>query len=236
MAREQSPASPLISPPRPTAPYPLPPHSPSHSPPGVAAIPAIPVIPPAPPPAPSDAPPAPDAPPALSHAPDAPAAPAARYDSDDDEDSDVDDRHPLLDEHSVPRRPQAASPGPSGSGRSYPPLRCPTRRYYPSYPVAPPVPAQCRGRPHGFRIPDSLKPWLGIGSWAVTSIGFLLAIAFWKKEVFTGTYYSLYPCHIVCFFFFSCQPRSRPTVTSPSITRIPRIRHLVLFNFYNHYS
>ncbi|KAF8520093.1 hypothetical protein JB92DRAFT_2709594, partial [Gautieria morchelliformis] len=37
------------------------------------------------------------------------------------------------------------------------------------------------------RIPDRLKPWLGIGSWAVTSIGFLLAIAFWKKEVFTGT-------------------------------------------------
>lgn len=45
---------------------------------------------------------------------------------------------------------------------------------------------QPRGRPHGIRIPDRLKPWLGIGSWAVTSIGFLLAIAFWKKEVFTG--------------------------------------------------
>ncbi|KAF8592495.1 hypothetical protein K439DRAFT_1294175, partial [Ramaria rubella] len=42
-------------------------------------------------------------------------------------------------------------------------------------------------RPQGIRIPDRLKPWLGVGSWVVTSIGFLLAIAFWKNEVFTGT-------------------------------------------------
>jgi len=52
----------------------------------------------------------------------------------------------------------------------------------------PPSPSQCRERPQGFRIPDRLKPWLGIASWAATSIGFLLAIAFWKKEVFTGKF------------------------------------------------
>ena len=63
-----------------------------------------------------------------------------------------------------------------------PPVRLPA---LPALP--PPLPSQPRGRPQGFRIPDRLKPWLGIGSWAVTSIGFLLAIAFWKNEVFTGT-------------------------------------------------
>ncbi|KAF8528905.1 hypothetical protein BU17DRAFT_73159 [Hysterangium stoloniferum] len=45
---------------------------------------------------------------------------------------------------------------------------------------------QYRSHPQPFHIPDRLKPWLGIGSWVITSIGFLLAIAFWKKEVFTG--------------------------------------------------
>lgn len=48
------------------------------------------------------------------------------------------------------------------------------------------MPGHYRSRPQAFHIPDRLKPWLGIGSWVITSIGFLLAIAFWKKEVFTG--------------------------------------------------
>ena len=28
--------------------------------------------------------------------------------------------------------------------------------------------------------------WFSFGTWGATSIGFILAIAFWKKEVFTG--------------------------------------------------
>jgi len=61
------------------------------------------------------------------------------------------------------------------------PLQLPRHEIY--YPPARPRPPPVRPR---IRIPDRLKPWLGIGSWAVTTIAFLLTIAFWKKQVFTG--------------------------------------------------
>ena len=42
-------------------------------------------------------------------------------------------------------------------------------------------------RPRGLRIANLLKPWTPIILYAITSVGFLVAIAFWKAEVFQGT-------------------------------------------------
>lgn len=41
-------------------------------------------------------------------------------------------------------------------------------------------------RPRGLRIANLLKPWIPIILYAITSLGFLAAVAFWKKEVFQG--------------------------------------------------
>lgn len=41
-------------------------------------------------------------------------------------------------------------------------------------------------RPRGLRIANLLKPWTPIILYAITSFGFLAAIAFWKTEVFQG--------------------------------------------------
>lgn len=35
-------------------------------------------------------------------------------------------------------------------------------------------------------LPPKVKLWLSFGAWIATSIGFLLAVAFWKREVFTA--------------------------------------------------
>ncbi|KAF8341987.1 uncharacterized protein EI90DRAFT_2904003 [Cantharellus anzutake] len=35
-------------------------------------------------------------------------------------------------------------------------------------------------------VPEWLKPWLPMCSWFATTIGFFIAIAFWRKEVFQG--------------------------------------------------
>jgi hypothetical protein len=35
-------------------------------------------------------------------------------------------------------------------------------------------------------LPPKVKLWLSFGAWIATSVGFLLAVAFWKTEVFTG--------------------------------------------------
>jgi len=86
--------------------------------------------------------------------------------------------HPL-DETSTPR---SLTTFPVNSPHSATTLHFPPRRTA----GPPPAPSQFRDRPRGFHIPDRLKPWLGIASWAATSVGFLVAIAFWKKEVFTG--------------------------------------------------
>ncbi|KIJ56567.1 hypothetical protein M422DRAFT_773360 [Sphaerobolus stellatus SS14] len=82
--------------------------------------------------------------------------------------------------HPLDNSSAQSSPAPSRIPSPQPvhfPLRSPI------HPRAPPPLTQ---QPHPFRIPDRLKPWLGIACWAATSLGFLLAIAFWKKEVFTG--------------------------------------------------
>ena len=41
-------------------------------------------------------------------------------------------------------------------------------------------------RPRGLRIANLLRPWTPIILYAITSIGFLVAVAFWKAEVFQG--------------------------------------------------
>ena len=40
--------------------------------------------------------------------------------------------------------------------------------------------------PRGLRLANLVRPWTPIILYAITSIGFLIAIAFWKTEVFTG--------------------------------------------------
>lgn len=39
-----------------------------------------------------------------------------------------------------------------------------------------------------LRFPPSLRPWSPMGAWCLTTIGFLCAVAFWKSELFSGTF------------------------------------------------
>ena len=39
-------------------------------------------------------------------------------------------------------------------------------------------------RPRGLRISNLIKPWIPVILYGITSFGFLVAIAFWKNEVF----------------------------------------------------
>ncbi|EPQ59565.1 hypothetical protein GLOTRDRAFT_55687 [Gloeophyllum trabeum ATCC 11539] len=41
-------------------------------------------------------------------------------------------------------------------------------------------------RPHGRRIHNLIKPWLPLILYAITSLAFVVAISFWKTEVFNG--------------------------------------------------
>lgn len=43
-------------------------------------------------------------------------------------------------------------------------------------------------RPRGLRISNLIKPWIPLILYGITSFGFLVAIMFWKKEVFEGTF------------------------------------------------
>lgn len=49
-----------------------------------------------------------------------------------------------------------------------------------------PAPSIAYTRPRGLRITNLFKPWIPIILYAITSLGFLAAIAFWKTEVFEG--------------------------------------------------
>lgn len=42
-------------------------------------------------------------------------------------------------------------------------------------------------RPRGLLIANLLKPWTPIILYAITTLGFLAAVSFWKAEVFEGT-------------------------------------------------
>ncbi|CCM02840.1 uncharacterized protein FIBRA_04952 [Fibroporia radiculosa] len=48
------------------------------------------------------------------------------------------------------------------------------------------APTPAYTRPRGLRIANLLKPWIPIILYAITSLGFLAAISFWKLEVFRG--------------------------------------------------
>lgn len=61
-------------------------------------------------------------------------------------------------------------------------------------------------RPRGLRIWNLFKQWLPILAYAATSLGFVLAIAFWKTEVFDGEYLS---------------PVYLPSLRGPAATPVP---------------
>lgn len=48
-------------------------------------------------------------------------------------------------------------------------------------------------RPRGLRIANLIKPWIPIILYVLTTLGFLVAVSFWKVEVFQGTRHSLPP-------------------------------------------
>lgn len=48
------------------------------------------------------------------------------------------------------------------------------------------ISSQLYTRPRGLRISNLIKPWIPLILYGITSLGFLVAIAFWKNEVFQG--------------------------------------------------
>ncbi|KAI0092760.1 hypothetical protein BDY19DRAFT_926005 [Irpex rosettiformis] len=87
----------------------------------------------------------------------------------------------------------------SASVHSYPTSGQPSQ-WRSQYPVCPETPSAsslynsrsaCSSsiaytRPRGLRIANLLKPWIPIILYAVTTLGFVAAISFWKAEVFQG--------------------------------------------------
>ncbi|KZP24650.1 hypothetical protein FIBSPDRAFT_735305 [Athelia psychrophila] len=70
-------------------------------------------------------------------------------------------------------------------------LRQPSFQHYPSSLLAPQsssrnASSQPYTRPRGLRISNLIKPWIPVIVYGITTVGFLVAIAFWKKEVFQG--------------------------------------------------
>lgn len=87
---------------------------------------------------------------------------------------------------------QPSSSRPSSSRRNSPACR-PTMRLSPpdsANMFASPHPSLHCNHPHArrLRLHSLLRPWLPLILYLCTSLGFLLAIAFWKEEVFRGTY------------------------------------------------
>lgn len=65
-------------------------------------------------------------------------------------------------------------------------LRSPAPIHYPPQSREPCEDAGCLGGGWFSNLSPRARVWLSFGAWGATSIGFILAIAFWKKEVFTG--------------------------------------------------
>ena len=65
-------------------------------------------------------------------------------------------------------------------------LRSPTPIHYPPQSREPCEDSGCLGCGWFSNLSPRARLWLSFGAWGATSIGFILAIAFWKKEVFTG--------------------------------------------------
>lgn len=64
-------------------------------------------------------------------------------------------------------------------------LRGPSPLLIPSHHRAPGQ-SQTYTRPRGLRISNLVKPWIPLILYGITSFGFLVAVAFWKNEVFEG--------------------------------------------------
>lgn len=87
---------------------------------------------------------------------------------------------------------QPSTSCPSSSRRGSPACR-PTMRRTPTEPTnmfASPHPSLHSNHPHArrLRLHSLLRPWLPLILYLCTTLGFLLAIAFWKEEVFQGAY------------------------------------------------
>jgi len=68
----------------------------------------------------------------------------------------------------------------SGTLRSQAPVRYPPQSHEPC------EDSGCLSCGWFSNLSPRARLWLSFGAWGATSIGFILAIAFWKKEVFTG--------------------------------------------------
>jgi hypothetical protein len=64
-------------------------------------------------------------------------------------------------------------------------LRGPSPLLIPSQHRAPGQ-SQIYTRPRGLRISNLIKPWIPLILYGITSFSFLVAVAFWKNEVFEG--------------------------------------------------
>ncbi|KII95356.1 hypothetical protein PLICRDRAFT_34203 [Plicaturopsis crispa FD-325 SS-3] len=85
---------------------------------------------------------------------------------------------PLPHAHSS-RSSQYPSTPTSVSGLPSPFIRAPTLGPHQFY-----RPTQTYTRPRGLRIANLIKPWIPLIMYGMTSLAFLVAIAFWKEEVF----------------------------------------------------
>jgi hypothetical protein len=96
----------------------------------------------------------------------------------------------LLSLPDVSEKRQSDSPSPvpiAGSSRGHSgTVRSPTGVHYPPQPREPCEDSGCLGCRWFSNLPPRVQLWLSFGAWGATSIGFILAIAFWKKEVFAG--------------------------------------------------
>lgn len=79
------------------------------------------------------------------------------------------------------------------------------------------------------RLPPKFRLWLSFGAWIATSVGFLLAVAFWKTEVFTGMCLRRFP-----FFGLNPVPRFGQPISLANSRRMDRIRIHVL-SYCSHY-
>lgn len=64
------------------------------------------------------------------------------------------------------------------------PSRCPSPLLVPNH-IRSRSSSQLYTRPRGLRISNLLKPWIPLILYGLTSLAFIVAIAFWKTEVFT---------------------------------------------------
>ena len=120
--------------------------------------------------------------------------------------STIDDEKLSTEEHQLhPTHPPASTSNPAGTSRANsvphhlrqpsPFQRCPSPLLLAPQVISQSTSAQPYTRPRGLRISNLIKPWIPVILYAMTTFGFLVAIAFWKKEVFEG---ACSCCHAMC--------------------------------------